>query len=130
MEDNFPSESYEGARNPIRDPESKWMQYVNRALDGIDPNVIKQTALNLGFEAAFHGTKTIREMREVHQCNSPWLILMDPTSACNLHCTGCCYILPVLLQHPYRFSGFRYCILCYPYQQPVYPELPNAPADS
>lgn len=28
-------------------------------------------------------------MREVHQCNVPWLILMDPTSACNLHCTGC-----------------------------------------
>ena len=23
------------------------------------------------------------------QCNVPWLILMDPTSACNLHCTGC-----------------------------------------
>ncbi len=64
MGDNFPSESYEGARNLIRDPESKWMQYVNRALDEIDPNVIKQTALNLGFEAAFHGTKTIREMRE------------------------------------------------------------------
>ena len=89
MGDNFPSESYEGARNLIRDPESKWMQYVNRALDEIDPNVIKQTALNLGFEAAFHGTKTIRAMRETHQCNIPWLILMDPTSACNLHCTGC-----------------------------------------
>ena len=39
--------------------------------------------------AAFHGTKTIREMRKVHQCSIPWLILMDPTSACNLHCTGC-----------------------------------------
>ena len=89
MGDNFPSESYEGARNLIRDPESKWMQYVNRALDEIHPNVIKQTALNLGFEAAFHGTKTIRAMRETHQCNIPWLILMDPTSACNLRCTGC-----------------------------------------
>lgn len=41
------------------------------------------------FQAAFYGTKTIRKMREVHDCNIPWLILMDPTSACNLHCTGC-----------------------------------------
>ena len=57
--------------------------------DELDPNVVKMTALNLGFEAAFHGTKMIRNMREVHQCNIPWLILMDPTSACNLHCTGC-----------------------------------------
>ena len=29
------------------------------------------------------------EMREKHQCNIPWAILLDPTSACNLHCTGC-----------------------------------------
>lgn len=28
-------------------------------------------------------------MRKIHNCNIPWLILMDPTSACNLHCTGC-----------------------------------------
>ena len=73
----------------IQDPDSKWMRYLNRALDEIEPHVLKQTALNLGFEAAFHGTKMIRSMREVHQCNIPWLILMDPTSACNLHCTGC-----------------------------------------
>ena len=28
-------------------------------------------------------------MREKHRCNIPWAILLDPTSACNLHCTGC-----------------------------------------
>ena len=89
MGDNFPSESYEGARNLIRDPESKWMQYVNRALDEIHPNVIKQTALNLGFEAFFRGTKMIRKNREIYHCNIPWLILFDPTSACNMHCQGC-----------------------------------------
>ena len=89
MGDNFQKSAYEGARKLIQDPDSKWMRYLNRALDEIEPHVVKQTALNLGFEAAFHGTKMIRSMREVHQCNIPWLILMDPTSACNLHCTGC-----------------------------------------
>ena len=79
----------EWTRKMIQDPDSKWMQYINRGLDEINPHVAKMTALNLGFEAAFHGTKTIRKMREIHQCNIPWLILMDPTSACNLHCTGC-----------------------------------------
>lgn len=63
--------------------------YVNRLLDELDPNVVKMTILNFGFEAFLHGTKTIRQMREIHNCNIPWLILMDPTSACNLHCTGC-----------------------------------------
>ncbi len=28
-------------------------------------------------------------MRNKHNCNIPWAILLDPTSACNLHCTGC-----------------------------------------
>ena len=26
---------------------------------------------------------------EKYNCNIPWAILMDPTSACNLKCTGC-----------------------------------------
>ena len=89
MGDNFSTESYEAARRLIRNPENKWMKYVDRALDELDSHVIRQTALNLGYEAAFHGTKTIREMRKKYDCNIPWLILMDPTSACNLHCTGC-----------------------------------------
>ncbi|MGN0073383.1 MAG: radical SAM protein, partial [Coriobacteriales bacterium] len=29
------------------------------------------------------------KMREEHRCNIPWAILLDPTSACNLRCTGC-----------------------------------------
>ena len=28
-------------------------------------------------------------MRKKHQCNIPYAILLDPTSACNLRCTGC-----------------------------------------
>ena len=29
------------------------------------------------------------KLTEQYDCNIPWAILMDPTSACNLHCTGC-----------------------------------------
>ena len=89
MGDNFQKENYEAARKMIQDPDNKWVKYVNHMIDELDPYVIRQTALNLGYEAAFYGTKTIREMRKKYDCNIPWLILMDPTSACNLHCTGC-----------------------------------------
>ena len=58
-------------------------------LDQTDPNVARTMALNLGYEAFFRGTKTIRENRVKYQCNIPWLILFDPTSACNMHCVGC-----------------------------------------
>ena len=80
---------YDNMRAMIADKDGALNQYVNRMLDELDSHVIKTTVLNFGLEAMLHGTKTIREMREVHQCNIPWLILMDPTSACNLHCTGC-----------------------------------------
>ena len=87
--DTFPKASYESLRRLVCDEDSKWMKYINTALDELSPHVVKTAALNLGFEAAFYGTKLTRKMREEHQCNIPWLILMDPTSACNLHCTGC-----------------------------------------
>lgn len=80
---------YTKAREMICNKEGTLNRYIRRILTEVDPHVLRTTALNLGFEAFFHGTKTIRRMREVHQCNVPWLILMDPTSACNLHCTGC-----------------------------------------
>lgn len=35
------------------------------------------------------GTPYTKKLQEKYQCNIPWAILMDPTSACNLHCTGC-----------------------------------------
>ncbi len=89
MGNNFKAESYESVREMIKDPDNKWMHFVNRMLDEVDPHVAKMTALNLGFEAAFYGTKVIREKRKEYGCNIPWLILMDPTSACNMHCTGC-----------------------------------------
>lgn len=85
----FPQKVYAQVRRMLDDPDDKWVGYVNRLVDEIDPRVIRQTALNLGYEAALNGTKMIRENRKKYGCNIPWVILMDPTSACNLHCTGC-----------------------------------------
>lgn len=89
MGDNFREDAYEGTRKMIKNPDHKWMKYVDRLIAETDPHVAKMTALNLGYQAAFKGTKVIRKMRKVHDCNIPWLVLMDPTSACNLKCKGC-----------------------------------------
>ena len=89
MSDEKMDVDYEKAKAIICDKNNALNKYMNRILDEVDPKVLKTMALNLGFEAFMHGTKTIRKMREKYRCNVPWLILMDPTSACNLHCTGC-----------------------------------------
>lgn len=89
MDDTKIDANWEYLKEMISSPEYTLNKYVNSIVDEIDPHVLKTTIVNLGYEAMFHGTKKIREMREVHKCNIPWIILMDPTSACNLHCTGC-----------------------------------------
>ena len=77
------------ARKIVSDKNTALNKYLNKTLDEVDPFVAKTTILNLGFESMLYGTKTMHKMKELHKCNVPWLILMDPTSACNLHCTGC-----------------------------------------
>lgn len=85
----FSKEDYDKVRAAIKDPDNRWIRFINRVLDETDPHVAKMAALNLGFEAFFRGTKMIRRNREIYHCNIPWLILFDPTSACNMHCAGC-----------------------------------------
>lgn len=85
----FSKEDYDKVRAAIKDPDNRWIKFINRVLDETDPHVAKMAALNLGFEAFFRGTKMIRKNREIYHCNIPWLILFDPTSACNMHCQGC-----------------------------------------
>ena len=39
--------------------------------------------------ASLKGSATQEKVSEENDCNVPWAILLDPNSACNLHCTGC-----------------------------------------
>ena len=82
-------ESLEGIKAKVRDPENRDMRLLSSILDGANPEYAKKLIMALGYEAAFCGTKTIRKNREKYNCNIPWLILFDPTMACNMHCIGC-----------------------------------------
>lgn len=73
----------------VKNPDNRWMRFINRVVDETDPHYAKMMLLNLGYEAFFRGTKMIRENRKKYNCNIPWLILFDPTMACNMHCVGC-----------------------------------------
>ena len=73
----------------IQDPDNRYMKLLNTVLDEADPGYAKKMILALGFESSFYGTKVTREMRKKYGCNIPWLILFDPTMACNMHCIGC-----------------------------------------
>ena len=73
----------------VSNPENRWMKTLNQIIDNTNPEYGKKLLMSLGYEAFFRGTKQIRESREKYNCNIPWLILFDPTMACNMHCKGC-----------------------------------------
>lgn len=73
----------------VRNADGKWMQFAYRAITEIDPHILKMNTLNLVYEGMFRGYNYVCELREKYDCNMPWILLFDPTSACNLHCKGC-----------------------------------------
>ena len=70
-------------------PGSKWEKWLFDVIDNTDPHVFKTAIMNGGYEAAFRGLRTCTENAAKNGCNVPWIILFDPTSACNKHCVGC-----------------------------------------
>ena len=73
----------------LADPENNMYQLIMSVLKDIDENVLKATFENFFFNANIVGWPKQEENRKKYGCNIPWAILLDPTSACNLHCTGC-----------------------------------------
>ena len=86
--DSFPTQR-EAFRNVLADPENNMYQLIMSVLKDIDENVLKATFENFFFNANIVGWPKQEENRKKYGCNIPWAILLDPTSACNLHCTGC-----------------------------------------
>ncbi|RBP38952.1 radical SAM protein [Garciella nitratireducens] len=73
----------------IEDKENNWYQLIKSLYTDIEDEVRKTLFINFIVNASILGMKRQKKAREKYQCNIPWAILMDPTSACNLHCTGC-----------------------------------------
>lgn len=55
----------------------------------LDQNILTSFFKNFIVKASLSGSARQEKTRESEGCNVPWAILLDPTSACNLHCTGC-----------------------------------------
>ena len=76
-------------REAIEDPNHPYHSYILHIVKDIDPDVMKTMAVNFFINANLSGWPKQEENRKKYNCNIPWAILLDPTSACNLHCTGC-----------------------------------------
>lgn len=89
MGGSFPEKNFEAFRNAVCDTDNVWNAFAMNIINEADPDVIKKLLLALGLGAGVNGTKAVRKNREIYKCNIPFIILLDPTSACNLKCKGC-----------------------------------------
>jgi len=86
--DSF-QEQRDAFRAVINDPNNNMYQLIMNIFQDVDNDVLKAVFENFFLNANIIGWPIQEEMRKKYNCNIPWAILLDPTSACNLHCTGC-----------------------------------------
>ena len=77
------------AKKVMQDPTNPYRGLIMRAFSEIAPHVRQKFISNFVFNASMIGSDRASMLKVKHKCNIPWAILMDPTSACNLHCKGC-----------------------------------------
>lgn len=91
--DKFAGDEFIHQREMVRDamtnPEHPYYNFIRHVINDVDPHVLKTSAVNFFINSALIGWPKQEELRKKYGCNIPWTILLDPTSACNLHCTGC-----------------------------------------
>lgn len=83
----FPSQR-ESIRNAI-EQKNNWYQLIMKIMTDINPEVRDDLLKTFVIDANLLAWTQQEKSRKKYECNIPWAILLDPTSACNLHCTGC-----------------------------------------
>ena len=81
--------SWDELEKCLQDPGNNWTRLVKKAYTEWDPHVRKKLFESLICNAAIIGNSAVKKTSKKYGVHVPWTILMDPTSACNLKCTGC-----------------------------------------
>lgn len=93
LADRFSGGSFPAQRRAIRaaieDKSNAYYPFVRRLISDVDEGVFTTILLNFFLNAGLANARLQEDLRRRHGCNIPWTILLDPTSACNLNCTGC-----------------------------------------
>lgn len=85
-DDVFPTQR--AAFSHAIEAKTNWYELMMKVFD-LNPLMRTRLLKTLIADANILAWPKQEKMREKYRCNIPWAILLDPTSACNLRCTGC-----------------------------------------
>lgn len=87
----LPKDLFRNQRTSFRlaiQEENNWYQLLMKVMK-LNPEVMPHLLKSFLVNGNLMAWPLQEANRKKLQCNIPWAILLDPTSACNLHCTGC-----------------------------------------
>ncbi|MGN1193907.1 MAG: radical SAM protein [Acutalibacteraceae bacterium] len=77
-----------GLKGALQRENYVWKDYLKSLAEETDPDVLEKLVMPI-LNAGVYSYETRKEAIAKYDCNIPWAILIDPTAACNLKCTGC-----------------------------------------
>ena len=83
-------ETFEMLHQVASDPNGKWAHYAKRLMRECDPYLLKTFLPAAAYEGGFRGFQQAQKNSEKYMAAIlRGSSLLDPTSACNMHCMGC-----------------------------------------
>ena len=80
--------TYAGLHKVLDDPDNNWMRFAKSVICDTNEDVLNKMIPPI-MNVAINSYQIRMDSIKKYGCNVPWAILMDPTAACNLKCTGC-----------------------------------------
>ncbi len=86
--DSF-KKTYDALEKVLPDKDNNWNIYIRSLFEDIHPQVLKKFLSNFIVNTFIFSPQRAKVRSEKYNCNIPTVILMDPTTKCNLKCVGC-----------------------------------------
>ncbi len=86
---NLHADYINALRKILLDENNVGHTFVKNLIQDVDTKLVQKFVECFIVNANLEGEARARTIEKKYDCNVPWAILMDPTSACNLSCTGC-----------------------------------------
>ena len=83
------SNQIKNVREGLYGENDNWRKLVDSIYQDVDSEIIKTLFKNAVLNSVVLSRSLKEQVKSKYDCNVPWAILLDPTSACNLSCTGC-----------------------------------------
>ena len=87
--ENLYAAQYDMVDEFLKDKDNNWTQLMCNLINNVDPNIVQTVFTNFLLNASIKGYEIVQQSKEKYGYETPFTILVDPTTACNKKCIGC-----------------------------------------